>query len=436
MESIQLSSLLLGFAFYYPLCMAWLWMTAGVYYYFHWERKDGPRGAGEPPPLAHYPACSIIVPCYNEGDNLHDTIAWLDEQNWPDFEIIAVNDGSRDDTGAILEELQQQYPRLRVLHQARNLGKAMALRAGAMIARNEYLICIDGDALLDRNCTAWLMSHLVMSDRVGAVTGNPRIRTRSTLLGKLQVGEFSSIIGLIKRAQRIYGRIFTVSGVVTGFRRTALHQVDYWNIDMITEDIDISWRLQMAFWDIRYEPNALCWILMPETLKGLWGQRLRWSQGGVEALLRHGKVLLSWDKRRFWGVFIEFTTSVIWAYCMATVILLWAVGKVVTLPDAWHISSLIPAWHGMMLALTCMLQFFVSLQIDRRYEARIGRKIFWMIWYPLAYWLLSMLTTIIATPKAILRKRGAPATWVSPDRGLQSRPAKTAAPQTEGQAPP
>ena len=85
---------------------------------------------------------------------------------------------------------------------------------------------------------------------VGAVTGNPRIRTRSTLIGRIQVGEFSSIIGLIKRTQRIYGRVFTVSGVIAAFRRRALADVGYWSPDMITEDIDISWKLQLRHWDI------------------------------------------------------------------------------------------------------------------------------------------------------------------------------------------
>src|SRR5690606_1756376 len=111
------------------------------------------------------------------------------------------------------------------------------------------------------------------SPRVGAVTGNPRIRTRSTLLGRIQVGEFSSIIGLIKRAQRTYGKVFTVSGVMACFRRSALHDVGYWDPHALTEDIDVSWRLEIRHWDVRFEPNALCWILMPETLQGLWRQR-------------------------------------------------------------------------------------------------------------------------------------------------------------------
>ncbi len=84
----------------------------------------------------------------------------------------------------------------------------MALNTGAMAARSDLLVCIDGDAMLDRDAAAYMVVPLLENPRVGAVTGNPRIRTRSTLVGRVQVGEFSSIIGLIKRTQRIYGQVF------------------------------------------------------------------------------------------------------------------------------------------------------------------------------------------------------------------------------------
>ncbi len=69
---------------------------------------------------------------------------------------------------------------------------------------------------------------------------------------------------------------------------------------MITEDIDISWKLQLHHWDIFFEPRALCWILMPETLKGLWKQRLRWAQGGAEVFLVNLRKLFSWEHHRMW----------------------------------------------------------------------------------------------------------------------------------------
>ena len=104
-----------------------------------------------------------------------------------------------------------------MIHLAQNQGKAIALQAGAAAARSEFLVCIDGDALLDRDAAAYLVAPLLANPHVGAVTGNPRIRTRSTLIGRIRVGEFSSIIGLIKRTQRVYGRLFTISGVVPRF---------------------------------------------------------------------------------------------------------------------------------------------------------------------------------------------------------------------------
>jgi biofilm PGA synthesis N-glycosyltransferase PgaC len=361
----------------------------------------------------------LVVPCHNEGDNARDTLAYLADQDYPDFEIIAINDGSRDNTGAVLDELTTVYPQLRVLHFPKNQGKAMGLRMAALAANSEFLVCIDGDALLDRYATRWLMWHLVTGPRVGAVTGNPRIRNRSSLLGRLQVGEFASIIGLIKRAQRTSGRIFTVSGVIAGFRRSALHQIGYWSTDMVTEDIDVSWRLQMDYWDIRYEPNALCWILMPETLKGLWKQRLRWAQGGAEVSRRYIKNLLIWRKRRMWPVLIEYILSVIWSYTILVVLVFGIVGLVVPLPPWLRMPGPLPTWYGAMLGTTCILQFLISMVIDRRYEQRLGRQFFWIIWYPLAYWLLGMLTTVVALPTALRKRRGTRAVWESPDRGIR-----------------
>jgi biofilm PGA synthesis N-glycosyltransferase PgaC len=408
---------LLEYAFFYPWIMSLLWMSGGLVYYLRIERRAGDRES--PPPLDDHPFVTLIVPCFNEGDQVRETVAHLASQRWPDFEIIAVNDGSSDDTGRILDAMMREEPRLRVMHMEENRGKAMALRAAALAARGEYLVCVDGDALLDDYATHWLVSHLVRNQRVGAVTGNPRIRNRSTLLGKLQVGEFSSIIGLIKRAQSIYGRIFTVSGVIAAFRRSALHDVGYWNIDMVTEDIDVSWRLQMRHWEVHYEPNALCWILMPETLRGLWKQRLRWAQGGSEVLLRYARDLLKWRHRRLWTLAIEYCLSLVWSYVMGAIIVLWAVGKFIDVPPPFHVESLFPQWHGVVLGITCLIQFMLSLLVDRRYETKIGRNYYWMIWYPLAYWMLNTATSIVALPRAAMRRHGEHATWTSPDRGIQ-----------------
>lgn len=409
-------NLLFGFCFYYPLFMSYLWMCGGLYYYFHYERGD--PDFDHPAPLPAYPGVSVLVPCHNEAACIHETVAALQAIDYPEFEILLINDGSTDETPQILNAMAARDARIRVIHLARNQGKAVGLNTAAVVARHDFFLCIDGDSIVDPHCLRWMMRHLLASPRVGAVTGNPRIRTRSTLLGRIQVGEFSSIIGLIKRAQRTYGKVFTVSGVMVCLRRAALHHAGYWNPDALTEDIDISWRLQMRHWDVRFEPNALCWILMPETFGGLWRQRLRWAMGGTQVLFSQHGVFGQWRHRRMIPVYLEYFTSVLWAYTMAGVILLWTLGLFMTLPEPLQIQTLLPGWEGLVIGTTCLTQFGVSMFLDSRYERGLGRYYYWMIWYPLAFWLLSVFTTIVALPKVLLRGSRR-ARWKSPDRGLQ-----------------
>lgn len=405
-----------GFAFAYPVIMSFLWISGGLHHYLRREHR-GPTRQQPPAFEGTPPFVTVLVPCHDEGDNVRETLAAALAQRWPAYEVIAINDGSRDDTGAQLDRLAAEHAALRVIHLDRNLGKANALRMGVLAARSEYLVCIDGDALLDPHALHWMVHPLATGAGVGAVTGNPRIRNRSTLLGRMQVAEFSSIIGMIKRTQLGYGRIFTVSGVICAFRRTALHDVGYWADDMLTEDIDISWRLQLAGWQIRYEPNALCFILMPETLRGLWRQRLRWAQGGLEVLRRHGPRVLAWGQRRMWPIALEYLLSVLWAYTVACLALAWLGQRLAQLPA--RTGTPVPGYTELLMLAVCMLQFGCSLLIDRRYERHVGRTYFWVAWYPLAYWLISATTTLAAMPMHLLRRRGKRATWTSPDRGLR-----------------
>ncbi|WP_343595799.1 poly-beta-1,6-N-acetyl-D-glucosamine synthase [Acinetobacter sp.] len=403
-----------AFAFFYPLCMAWVWIVGGLWFFFKREYRK-PRL-----PVPTTDGCSIIIPCFNEQAQVRQTIRYALQTQYPEFEVIAVNDGSSDQTGAILDELEQQHERLRVVHLATNQGKAFALRSGALVSKYEYLVCIDGDALLHPHAALWMMHHLTKYPRVGAVTGNPRILNRSSILGKLQVGEFSSIIGLIKRAQRTYGRVFTVSGVIAGFRKTALERVGFWSEDKITEDIDISWKLQFDHWDIQYIPQALCYIYMPETLKGLWKQRLRWAQGGIEVLREYIPKAMKWRLRRMWPVVFESFVSAIWAYIIVLIFILFFVGLIFPIPQDLRIHTLLPEWHGAILGVTCLIQFFISLWIDKRYDGskQFIRNYFWVIWYPLFFWLVTIFTTVAAVPKALFQPKKR-ARWVSPDRGFR-----------------
>ena len=137
-------------------------------------------------------------------------------------------------------------------------------------------------------------------------------------------------------------------------------------------------------------------------------------------LIRHAHPLFHWEKRRFWIVAVEYVLSVLWAYGMLSVFLLYILSQFWVLPPFWRVDTMTPQWCGLLLDMTCLIQFTLSLWMDRRYErGRLLRNYYWVIWYPLVYWVISMLTTVVAVPKTLLKKKGKRARWVSPDRGIQ-----------------
>jgi poly-beta-1,6-N-acetyl-D-glucosamine synthase len=422
------------FVFLYPLYMCVVWMIGGLIFSLRRE------GKGEPD-LEEYPFFSIIVPAHDEEGVIERTVRGLYNLDYPDYEIIVVNDGSSDRTGVILEALVAEEPtRLKVIHLQPNSGKAQALNTGIIFSKGNFLLTIDADCILDPKALKWMAWHLVKFPRVGAVTGNPRVWNRSSLLGKIQVGEYSSIIGMIKRTQRILGKVLTVSGVIAAYRKSALLDCGLFDADTVTEDIDITWKLQKRFWDIRYEPRALCWVLVPETLRGLWRQRVRWSQGGVEVLKKHLNLWSDWRYRRLWPIYVDYVIGVFWAYSFFSLLLTWLVLTVYHNFCELHLvhkycyalveirerlalptNPLYPRFYGAVLGVACLMEFLVSFLIDLRYEGKkFFKYYFWIIWYPFAYWMISALTAMVGSYNALVRRSGEPITWKSPDRGLQT----------------
>jgi biofilm PGA synthesis N-glycosyltransferase PgaC len=415
MTLAELSDLAHAFAFAWPFVMSYVWMGGALLYWLFRERgKPGPE---EPPALDDYPKAAVIVPCHNEELNIIETLEQLDRLSYPNYEIIAVNDGSTDRTAELIDRMALERPRIRAVHLEQNQGKAAAMRTATLMTEAEYLVCIDADALLHRHAVTWLVRSLMLHPRIGGVTGNPRIRNRSTVLARLQTGEFSSIIGLIKRAQSVYGRIFTVSGVVCAFRKRALADVGYWGTGMLTDDVDVSWRLQLNNWRIRFEPRALCWTLMPGTLRGLWRQRLRWAAGGAQIAISHFPDLLRPRGLRMLPVFVEYGLGVIWSYTMLVLCILWLVSWLPGLEPTEARRALFGDW-GFALGMTFLIQATVAVGLERRTEPGIERTLYWIVWYPLVFWGLNAATVVVGLPKGIRALGRSHARWASPDRGV------------------
>lgn len=416
MNPASIETWLAVLCFGYPYVMAWYWMLGGVLFHALRERPEPPFD--QPPALPRYPPVSVLVPCHNEAGQVEETVAALDRVAYPAVEFIAIDDGSSDDTAARLEAMLDRYPRLRVVRLATNSGKATALNYGALAANHEIVVCIDGDTLLDPHALTWFVRRFHADPGVGGLSGNPRIRNRTSVVGRLQVGEFSGIVGLIKRAQSVYGSLFTASGAICAYRKRALQDAGWWSADTLTDDVDLSWRLQMAGWRMAFEPKAMAWILTPETLRGLWRQRLRWSEGGSEVAIRAFPALFRRSGLRMWPVWLNWLMSMVWAYAIMVMVASWCLGGL-QFGGLVRIEGFgfIPGQAGMLLAVHYLLQALVAALLDRRYEHGIMRTLFWVVWYPLVFWILQAATAIVGLPRALFRRRG-DGRWTSPDRGF------------------
>lgn len=404
-SSVYLAALVFFAA--YPIVTSLMWITTAMFFVFRWE-----RGERSPPPRDYAPAVSILVPAYNEERVIADSLRSALALDYPDYEVIVIDDGSSDRTRAVVESLMPQ-PRLRMICKHSNEGKAMALNDALLAANGEIVLVLDADAEPAPDCLWHIVQHF-SAPRVAAVTGNPRVKNVDGFLARLQVIEFSSVVSLLRRSQRIWGRIVTVSGVVAAFRRSAVVDVGGFSGNMATEDIELTWKLQRRFYDIRYEAGALVWMTVPTTLRSLYRQRARWARGLMQVLHKHRGVLADWRCRRMWPMFCESTLSTLWALCFVVLSAIWIASYAAGYPPVG--ASPIPNLWGMTIGTLCLLQLLTGALVDHPYDSAPLRYYPYAVYYPLLYWAFLAITAVIALPHLFRRLPQDSLTWNTPRR--------------------
>lgn len=396
--------LTLAFVALYPLLTGVMWSFTSLVFYRRNERSPLPgRGDGE----GELPFVSVLVPAYCEEAVIDRTVNSLLALDYPDKEIIVVDDGSPDRTSEILEPYARRG-QIRLVRKLVNEGKAMALNDGIPLTRGEIVVIVDADIQPRPDALRYLIPHFD-SGRVAAVAGNPQVTNHRSLLAKIQATEFASIISVLRRAQRVWGRILTVPGAITAFRKSAMVDVGLFDPEMATEDIALTWKLQRRFYDVRYEPRAVAAMQVPETFHGLWHQRKRWATGLAQVLKRNASMLADWRTRRLWPVFIEAAASVVWSFAITILVGFWALSYVVGLEPLG--ASPLPNFWGMVIATVALVQLGVGTWLDRHYNRGIGRYYLWAAVYPLFYWATMTIITVRYTPRALLGRGARTSHW-------------------------
>ncbi len=234
-------------------------------------------------PPSFYPLISIIVPCFNEAKVITKAIESLLKINYPNYEIIVVDDGSMDLTLSIAKKFEDSR-RLKVIYQA-NAGKAMALNRGIQEAVGDYVLCVDADSVLNSDVLLHAMSYFEQDKRLAAVAGCVEVGNyKEGMLTLFQKLEYIVGLNLHKRAQSFLNIVTIVPGPIGVFKKDFLLQVGGYSSNTFAEDCDLSMRLILNGYNIKYCSKMIAYTEAPYEIMTLMTQRYRWTRGMIQAI--------------------------------------------------------------------------------------------------------------------------------------------------------
>jgi cellulose synthase/poly-beta-1,6-N-acetylglucosamine synthase-like glycosyltransferase len=286
--------------------------------------------------LKNYKPISIIVPTYNEENGIVESVKSLLQLEYPDFQVVVVNDGSTDKTLNILFRnfgirqvsfspfyklpskpigaiyMSPEFPNLIVIDKE-NGGKADAINAGINISRNPLIAVVDADSLLERDCLLKIARPFMEDDDVVAVGGTIRIangcvikhghmakvQLANSWLVRFQVIEYLRAFLFGRNGFDAINSILIVSGAFSCFLRDALVKIGGYKQGSVGEDMEIIVRMHEEFrkdnpkTKITFIPDPVCWTEVPETIKTLRSQRIRWQKGTIDGIRLHKKMFLN-----------------------------------------------------------------------------------------------------------------------------------------------
>ena len=233
---------------------------------------------------------SVIVASFNEEAGIRRTIDSIKEQiYYGEIEIIVVNDGSRDNTSAVLNTVQG----IKVIDFIANKGKYNALNAGLLYASHDLVVSVDSDCVLEPNAINNLVERFNEDPgRTAAVAGSMMALNWATnFITRVQYLDYFFGISVTKRVQSLYQATSVAQGAFSLYRKDVLQKLGGWKRG-IGEDIILTWEMIADGYRVGHAENAYAYTIVPEHVWQLIKQRKRWAIGFFEALRHAPRIAL------------------------------------------------------------------------------------------------------------------------------------------------
>ena len=349
---------------------------------------------------APIPRVSVVIPAYNEEVTLATCIDSILTCGWGDLELILVDDGSSDRTLEIMRAYEN-HPAVVVVAKP-NGGKGSALNAGIAVATGEVLVFVDADGLF----THTTIPHLVRGfrhDKVGAVCGNDMPVNLDTVLSRLLALMTHVGTGLTRRALALIGCLPIVAGNSGAFRADVVRQLGGFRQDTVGEDLELTWRIQLAGYDVEFAPRAAVLAEVPSTWRGLWKQRVRWGRGLIQSAHLHRRYLVRLHPSPFWVYLPINVLSMVLVPVLQVAVLL-------ALPFALAAGAtpVATSWWGLLLwlgLLTGVVMATIGICLDRswRHLVYVALSPLWIVY--------SVFTSAVMVRALYLEATGARQAW-------------------------
>ena len=238
------------------------------------------------------PMVSILIPAHNEEHTIERCVISLSEMDYyfngeRNFEIIVINDGSTDNTGKVLESLKSKVDCLRIVTRRpprSGKGKGYVLNDGVKMARGEAIAVFDADSRVDSNFLKKIIPYL-NEDKVVGVQSRVRMYNKDrNLLTAMQEAEFAIFGNVILRSRDIMGKNGFLGGNGQITTRKVMEEIEGWDGFAVTEDLNLSIKLMLKGYKIRYCSEAEVWQEAVPFWRPFFRQRVRWATGNLETL--------------------------------------------------------------------------------------------------------------------------------------------------------
>jgi len=274
----------------------WASMFVSLFFVIFWLMVFLEKGIEEGNPiLRRFPLVSVAIPAYNEEKTILETLKSVLKMEYPKdkMEVIVINDGSKDNTRKLVEEfISSHKDRNITLVNQENKGKGASLNIALKRANGEFFTCLDADSYIGEDALQKMLPVFDKDRKIATVLPFMKVKNPNGFLRKIQWCEYL-VNFFYKRLMSSLDCVQVAPGPFSVYRKKILDEIGGFSENNLTEDLEISLRLQKHNYKLVQLINVNVYTTVPNDFKGFYKQRNRWYKGSILNILKYREMLFN-----------------------------------------------------------------------------------------------------------------------------------------------